>query len=254
MRHKNLPDISPLLAALHSAEYRYRAEQAAQPSRPPAPFVTISRQAGAGGRSIARRIAERLNARDPADLLWSVWDNELVERVAAEYQLPVSRVAALGETRPSWLEEALGSLTLTGSAGDELTVYRRVAATIRALAQIGRVIIVGRGGAFVTADMPGGVHLRLVAPLDRRIEATARAADMSPAAAAAEVKRKDAAREAFYRRHWPNRPVIPENFTATLNTTAVAPERLVECVLALVPASGGRVGASAPPANAPSGT
>jgi hypothetical protein len=237
MRHLNIQDIMPALAALHSGEYQHQRGPLHHPDRGPAPFVTISRQAGAGGRSLANRLAERLNARDPGDVPWAVWDNELVERVAAEYHLPRSKVAALEETRPSWLEELLGGLTVSGNPADELTVYHRVATTIRALAEIGRVIIVGRGAGFVTADMPGGVHLRLVAPLDRRIEWAARSMGISKAVATDWVKEKDAARDAFYRRHFPKWPLTPENFTATFNVAGTTDERLEESVLALVPTS-----------------
>ena len=40
---------------------------------------------------------------------------------------------------------------------------------VRALAEVGRVIIVGRGGVFITRDLPGGIHVRLVAPREWRV-------------------------------------------------------------------------------------
>src|SRR5688500_10565809 len=40
----------------------------------PGPFVTVSRQAGAGGRTFAQSLAERLNAAGPVDRPWAVWD------------------------------------------------------------------------------------------------------------------------------------------------------------------------------------
>jgi hypothetical protein len=235
MRHLNAQDIAPMLAALHGAEYRHQHGARPQPAdERAAPFVTISRQAGAGGRSLAAALTVHLNERDPGDVPWTVWDNELVERVASEYHLPRSKVAALENVRPSWLEEALGSLAISNPPSDEMTVFHRVATTIRALAQIGRVIIVGRGSAFVTAGMPGGVHVRLVAPLDRRIAWTARSMAISPEVAADWVNEKDAARAAFYRRHFPSRPLIPENFTATFNSAAASAEQVATSVLALV--------------------
>jgi hypothetical protein len=235
MRNDHVNQIVPLLAALRTGQYQtlHGAARGGGP-RPPAPFVTISRQAGAGGRSFAKELARRLNERDPGDLPWTVWDNELVERVAAEHHLPLDRVMAMEDERPSWLETALGSLAATRATADEPTVFRRVAATIRALAELGRVVIVGRGSAFVTADMPGGVHVRLVAPQDRRIDRAARSMAVSPAIAADWVRDTDAAREAFYRRHFPGRPLTPENFTATFNTAAESNDRLVDAAVALV--------------------
>jgi cytidylate kinase len=238
MRHAHPENILPMLAALRAGEYQLRADAAMSgPPRPCLPFVTISRQAGAGGRTCARELVNRLNEQCPGELPWTVWDNELVERVAEENHLPPSRVAALEDVRPSWLETALGSLTVSGAPVDELTVFRRVAATIRALAEVGRVVIVGRGAAFVTADMPGGTHVRLVAPVEDRVRRTAQSTGTTGEAAAEWVRDTDAARLAFYRRHFPDRLLTPESFTATFNTAAASADRVAGAVIALMPAA-----------------
>jgi len=239
MNPVNLQNVLPALGALHAADYVHvHPNDAAAPLGLHPPFITVSRQAGAGGRSFATRLVSRLNQADPAQLPWTLWDNELVERVASEYHLRPSTVASLEDNPPSWLEEALACLALgSGDRNDELAVYHRVAVTIRALAELGRVVIVGRGGAFITRDIPGGVHLRLVAPEDHRIAAVARSMNLSPAAAAQFVRHTDRNREAFYRRHWRDRPLTPENFTATFNTAATRLEQLVDSVLCLIPAA-----------------
>jgi hypothetical protein len=238
MRHPLFTrDVTPMIAALHAGEFQQQHPQEAPTgARPRGSFITISRQDGAGGRSLAIELVGRLNEIDPGELPWTVWDNELVERVAAEYRLPPARVAALEDERPSWLEETLGNLSI-GSAQaypDELTVYHRVAMTIRALAEMGRVVIVGRGAVFVTRDLPRGVHVRLVAPVEFRVAATARTLGISPEAAGDWVKEKDRSREAFYRRHWPKRPLLPESFTMTLNTGVLSIPQQRDAVLAVL--------------------
>jgi hypothetical protein len=232
-------NVLPALAALHAADYQrvHLRDNASAPRQHP-PFITISRQAGAGGRSFARQLVTRLNQTDSAQLPWTLWDNELVERVASENHLRPAAVAALEDNPPSWLEQALASLASgSGERNDELAVYHRVAVTIRALAELGRVVIVGRGGAFITRDIPGGVHLRLVAPEDHRIAAIATSMNLAPDAAAQWMRHTDRNREAFYRRHWRDRPLTPENFTATFNTAATRLEQLVDSTLCLIPAA-----------------
>ena len=232
-------NITPMLGALRSVYSAVLPTGAWGGRAKDTPFVTISRQAGAGGRSLAVALVEKLNQIDPGELPWTVWDNELVERVAGEHKLPASCVERLEEPQPSWLEEALGGLAL-GDGGvhapAEATVFRRVSMTIRALAQLGRVVIVGRGSAFVTADMTDGVHVRLVAPTEFRVRATADAQKTSAKEAAAWVADRDRAREAFYRRHWPKRAVTAEQFTMTLNTAAMTLPQQVGAVLAALDA------------------
>ena len=70
-----------------------------EPPRP-LPFVTISRQAGAGGRTLAKHLAERLNAlAGGGGDDWSAWDHTLVEKVSRDYDLSQALVAALEDSR-----------------------------------------------------------------------------------------------------------------------------------------------------------
>lgn len=236
LKESHLRSMSAVMRAAELLEMR-RGEEGERPVDP-VPFITISRQAGAGGRSLARHIVRRLNKTHPGVLPWTVWDNELVHKVAEENHLPEDLVTSVEDRRPSWLHDALSGLTFEDDPAnpDEFKVYRRVAVAIRALAQMGRVVIVGRGGAFVTRDLPGGIHLRLVAPLKERVARYGRRFDLAPEVAAETVRKVDEARAAFYRRYWPDKALSAETFTATFNAAAVPEDRLVEAVVALVPA------------------
>lgn len=199
------------------------------------PFITISREAGAGGRTLMRRLVDRLNERDPANSRrppWTGFDKELVEKVAEDHKLHKTLVGLLGQQCHSWLNDVFAGLS---SQTTEMMVYRRVAETIRGLAQGGRVVIVGRGSVFITQNMPMGVHIQVVAPLEHRIEQMARLMDTDPRTAAAEVRRIDQNRESFYRRYWPDTPLSSSVFTATFNSAAVSEEKMVEAVLPLIP-------------------
>jgi cytidylate kinase len=223
-----------ILGALRSEEqarYPHAGDQ-----RPATPFVTISRQAGAGASGLAHRLVERLNELDPAERPWTCWDRELVERVSADHHIARETVDALEQSRLSWFNEFLSGLTFTTDAvhPDELTVYRRVAATIRALAAAGRVIIVGRGGVCITGNMPAGVHVRLVAPLKFRIQNMQRRLGISEQEAAEHVRQLDHNRDAFYRRYWPNHPLVPELFTLVLNAARLDEDRMMRCLLPLI--------------------
>jgi hypothetical protein len=185
-------------------------------------------------------LADRLNAADPSDRLWTVWDGELVEKVSREQKIPVSVVESLdvGVRRRTAFQDFLASLSAAGSGDgdlDEFQVFRRVARTARELARAGRAIIVGRGGVYATSDLPGGVHVRLVAPLEERIARMARLLKCGEAAAAREVATLDRYRESFHRRYWGDKALLPEIFTITLNGAQMTDEQMVECVLPLLP-------------------
>jgi len=113
-------------------------------------------------------------------------------------------------------------------------VYRQVAATIKAIARVGRAVIVGRGAVFVTRGMPGGVHIRLVAPLESRVRHMARIKSLGESEAMAAVHETDEARDDFYKRFFPNESLGPETFTLTINTAQVSEDQMVKCILPLI--------------------
>jgi len=221
-----------ILGAVKSGTLRPH-EQAAHA---PLPFITIARQAGAGGNTLKEKLVHRLNKLDRGNPPWTGYDRELVEKVADEHDLSTPLLETLDEQSHSYMDELLASFKLYGkSEPSELAVYRRVAKTIRALAQVGRAVIVGRGGVFITRDMPMGVHVQLVAPFDDRVQMVQTARHMTPKDAADWVKRTDEGRRSFYHRHWPQHTVQPDAFTVTFNTAEVDDAQIVESLLPLLP-------------------
>jgi cytidylate kinase len=228
--------IRPIYAAIRSVPIPTKGSDQGPPQHPAEPFITISRQCGAGAWTLAQQLVPALNALDPAGRPWTCWDRELVSKVATDYHIPQHMIEALGEANYSWLADMLGSLSYADSPAqaEEARIYARVANTIRTLAQSGRVIIVGRGGVFITRRMPGGLHVRLVAPFEQRVAFMARQLNLSERAATRHVREADHAREAFYRRHWPGESLAPETFDMVLNTAQLDTDALIQVIVAVV--------------------
>lgn len=229
--------LRPLIAAVTSSMLHKR--QAAAVHAPPQRFITLSREAGAGGRTLMNALVERLRAIDPADPPWTGYDRQLLDQVAQQLGIDRRRIDQLESDEPNWLLEVFERI---GSSNEpyptDAQVYRTVVHTIRRLAREGRAVIVGRGAAQATSDLPGGLHIRLVAPLQSRVAnlAQQQPQPMSPAHAAAEVHRLDKARQRFYQRFWHIDQLGGEHFDLTLNTARLDEHRLIEAILAAMPA------------------
>lgn len=221
-----------VLAALKEAAAERASMKQSRSLPSSTPFITISRQAGAGGKLLAQQLVETLNRHDPP---WSAWDQELIEKVAFEHNIPCEDIAALEDDRRPWfLDFVNGLISRHASAGDESTVYARVAETVRALALAGRAVIVGRGGVYLTAGMEGGIHVRLVAPLAHRVENMAAQLNLSLNQAVKEVAQIDHNRATFYKKYWPRKQLAPDVFTLTLNTAALTDDQMIKCLLPLI--------------------
>ena len=196
-------------------------------------FITISRQAGSGGQSLATELANAINRLCPGDKPWCEWDHDLVEKVGAEHHIPNAFIEAMEDADHRWFNEFVASLSMSCDP-EAFKVYRRVAMTIRALAGAGNAIIVGRGGVFITEGLACGLHLRLVAPVEFRVRQMADRLQMPLDEAAVRVHEIDRNRLTFYRQHWPRKSIGPESFAVTFNTAQVTEAQMVASLLPLI--------------------
>jgi hypothetical protein len=195
------------------------------------PFVTISRQVGIGLPSLPQSLAEALgeqSSRDPPG--WSVWDRELTEKVAADYHLPLQKIEQVEQSGYSWLDTFVSGLVGTP---DDFAIVHRVRDAVRDLAAQGNVVLVGHGAVFMTSDMPGGVHVRLVAPLRYRVANFAHSLGVSIPEAAGSLQQAQRNWTEYLRTYWPTQSLAPETFAATLNTAALDEDRLVRCIVSV---------------------
>jgi len=135
-------------------------------------MLTISHQYGSGGSQIARDLGGRLQ--------WSVWDKEIVRKIATEYQLAETDVEAKDERVASFIERLVELLGLGGFTTaysvlpprglDDATLLRMTRAIVEDIAHEGRAIIVGRGGNHILARQPRTLHVFIFAPLEARVQ------------------------------------------------------------------------------------
>ncbi len=163
--------------------------------------VTISRQAGCGARVVADKLAHYLQEHSPQHTLpWTVFDRNLMEKVLEEHDLPARLARFLPEDRVSYLEDVMADLIQAYPPSQ--TVIRQSTETILRLASVGNVILIGRGGNVITAKLPNMFHVRLVAPLDRRIEHSHRAYGMTEIEARKFCVNEDLGRERYLKRYF----------------------------------------------------
>lgn len=222
-----------IAAYLQSSAYRAAHPRAPGEGREYRPFVTISRQTGAGGHTLARVLAQAMRqAEDPLFQGWQVFDRELCEKLMADPRLRVSMRSLLAEEYRSQIEDAIFSLL--GGETPRDVVVRKLFETIRALAAIGRVIIVGRAGMCVTRGLPDGVHLRLVAPEPARIARMRELLHVSEPAAREMIGAQDRDRARLVRDHFRRDIDDPLLYDATWNTQAAPFEAIAASVMTLI--------------------
>ena len=112
--------------------------------------ITVSRQFGSGGRTVAKLVADKLG--------WAYYDKELVRKIAAESGLAESYILDSGEYACStnsflfnWAMSAeSGRNPGTLPVSDQLYIVQNN--VIRDLAEKGNCVIVGRCSDYILRD------------------------------------------------------------------------------------------------------
>jgi len=208
-------------------------EKATQPQQP---SITISRESGAGASTVAQMVVQHLNAiKTPTGnaVPWTVFDKNLAKEVIVEHKLPLELEKFMVEDArlpvQSVVEELLGLHSTSSSLVQQTTK------TILRLASLGRVVIVGRGAEVATQLLPYVLHVRLLAPLSKRINQAAQFYGLSPNGATQKVSEEDEARSSYLRRYFNADSDNPFFYHLILNTAktgfAEAAELIVQSAL-----------------------
>ncbi len=211
--------------------------------------LTLSRELGSGGIALAQSLSRQLG--------WKLIDKEVISEVAQLAQCSEKEIAkfdqeefdrlkmlfndlsfpvpgsgmmfpfvAGGYMEPYWLPSSVTDPLLV----DESKYLQLTKTVIQTLADKGNVIIVGRGGSVLLADNPDAFHLRVVAPMDRRIKQLMEVSSISENEAKQSLLKRDKASadylKYFYHMDW-NNPLLYHLVLNTGNLTLDKAEEII---------------------------
>ena len=188
------------------------------------PIITVSRQYGSGGSEVAERVANALG--------WKLYDNEVVESVAARLRLTPAEVMAREERVPSLMERmtsamALGVPEVMPVVGDMASVpseERMVAVTRRVIeeaVEAGPAVLVGRGAQCMLARRSDALHIYCYAPQEDLERYVIENLDIPPAQAHKRVVDMNHQREMYVRQHWNRSWRDVANYDLCVNTASL---------------------------------
>jgi len=208
--------------------------------------VTISRMFGSDGDEVAHRVCDLLGYRYCDKTLLAqvaqesgISEAEVVDFSEDRYRLrgfidALLRRSAPVSTATTWTSTARGEELRVAQALDEETAVRFVTATIHALHERGRVVIVGRGGQAILRGKPDVLHVRIVAGREDRVPRIMESERVTRLAAQEMMNERDQATAEYLRRFhgidW-NDPLL---YHLTINTSLLDRESAAQLIVAAV--------------------
>lgn len=172
------------------------------------PVITISREPGSGGRIVATELGKKLG--------FDVFHQEIINEMAESAQVSSRILETLDEKGLSVLEEWITSLVDNRHLWPD-QYLRHLMKVIGTIGKHGSAVIVGRGANFVLPP-ERRIRVRIVAPLDVRIENVSSNFGISAEAAKLRIIRTESERRAFIRKYFNADITDPINYDLVLNT------------------------------------
>ncbi len=192
------------------------------------PFVTISREYGAGGYEVAEKLVTMINEEYSPEPLWAAYDKDLLDKLSDDMGLSKPLSDTLTHDARTKITEFFQ--TFFSKFPPQVAVFQRLVENIKTLLLNGNVVIVGRAGRKIAKDMPGGFHVRIVAPLKWRIDRVSRVFGISEKEAEHVIADKTKKRESFLREFVNFDNTDPHNYHIVINMEEITAEEAAKMI------------------------
>lgn len=192
------------------------------------PVITISREVGCNGVKLARLIAARLNSKNP-EFSWKVISKEVFHESAKELKMEPEQVRKSMQQSERFTFEEMLKAFYDKNYKSDLTIGKTMKRVILQIATDGHCIIVGRAGHIIARNIKQAVHIRLIAPLDYRINTIMQNNHLSNEEALNFINKVEKERMAFRKAILKQDPQN-ELFDITLNRAAFSDDEIIELI------------------------
>ena len=205
------------------------------------PFViTISREVGSGGRTIGRKLAEKLGVRFS--------DKELVDELQKKLNLTVDSIEELKGKKKRWLDDFIqmvapvpmsgmlvdgdsdyiSEYNLSLSVNDVFEAEREI---LNGIADEGSCVIAGRSGFFVLKGRPNKVDILITASREKRIARIMDKQNLPRQKAEEVIDSVDKARDNYVQRYTGQSRYDARNYHIVLNMDYITEDQAVSMIL-----------------------
>lgn len=192
------------------------------------PVITISREVGTNGVKLANLIAKRLNSNTPGTN-WKVISKEVFHHSAEKLKMEPERVRKTMYKSEKFTFDDILKAFYDKNYKSNVTIGKTMSSVILQIATDGYCIIVGRAGHIIAQEIKHALHLRLIAPIEYRINTIMHNNQLNRGQALKFIDKVDKERTAFRKALFHDDPTH-EMFDITINRAAYTNEELIDLI------------------------
>ena len=206
--------------------------------------ITINRELGSGGRTVGRKLAEKLGV--------EYYDKMLVKALQERYHLTVEEIERLKGRDLGWW--ANFKRTLAGPTSDDTffvskmgsepelleteEVFRAETEILKAIAKEESCVIAGRSGFYIFRDHPNHLNILIQASMPCRMARVAREQNMSREEARMTIEKVDKMRENYVNKFTRTSRYDTRNYQLVITMDELTEDEAVKIIMEYIQSSG----------------
>ena len=205
--------------------------------------ITINRELGSGGRTVGRKLAEKLNV--------PFYDKALINELKKKFQLEADQIEKLKSGKSDWWREFINAAMYMGQGMNEMWYYQRMTGQdallvtssdmfkmdkeiLTQVAAEESCVIAGRSGFSVFADHPNHLSILIQAPMEHRIPRIMGKQNLTHEEAEKIIKKVDDMRESYVKKYTGTSRYDTRNYDIVINMEGKTEEEAVELILQFI--------------------
>ena len=199
--------------------------------------VTINRELGSGGRTVGRKLAEKLGV--------PFYDKALIKSLQDMYHLNTDQIEKLKGRSHSWWDEFKRTLTAgyqndsfyqtrMGAEPDALTtdeIFKTEQEILKAIAKDESCVVAGRSGFFVFRNHPNRLSILIQASMDFRVERVCQKQHKTPEEARKIIDKVDKMRENYVNKYTKSSRYDTRNYDLDITADGKTEDEIVDLIL-----------------------
>jgi cytidylate kinase len=205
--------------------------------------ITINRELGSGGRTVGRKLAEKLGV--------TFYDKWLINELKNKFHLSTEEVEKVKGGNSSWWRELLNSAVFMGQHMGEMgsvphtpedefhmvttdEMFKVETEIFRHLADNESCIVAGRSGFYVFRDHPNRLSILIQASMPHRVERVMRKQNMTEDEARKTIEKVDKMRENYVNKYTKTSRYDTRNYNLVISADDKTEDEIVELIMKFI--------------------
>lgn len=198
--------------------------------------VTINRELGSGGRTIGRKLAERLGVK--------FYDKALIQELTKKFELSVEKLEEVKASKRNWWNDFVQGYLNRYNVEERFNVEANVATTenifrveskfLKELAADGSCVIAGRSGFYIFRNDPNAVRILIQSTLEKRIQRVMDKQGLTEEEAKKVIEKVDKGREFYTQKFSGTSRYDTRNYDLVLNVANLSEDAAVDIIEAYI--------------------